>query len=86
MKIVVNKEAAMKRAKDIVGRIKDVAVETAAKGKVHFLVTLDTGELNGVDLDELRKMVDTEYEGTIKFYRKLNSGDSYMCLEIVDPK
>jgi hypothetical protein len=85
MKIVINKEAALRRTKAIVAEIKKDAVEAAAEGKVTFIVHLESGVLNGVDINELSRMVQVEYEGTIQFSKKLNAGDSYMLLEIVDP-
>ena len=85
MKIVVNKDATIQRAKGIVDRIKLKAIEVGDNGKESFLVSLESDELNGVNIDELKKMIEVEYEGTIKFTSNLSNGDSYMHLKIVEP-
>ena len=81
MKIIVNKEAALQRAKDIVGRIREKALETAAQGKVDFMVEVKPDELNGISYNLIKEMVNKEFEGTIKF--RAEPTPVIMLLEIV---
>lgn len=80
----MNKIAALNRAKAIVGRVREKALEAAAQGKITFGILIEYDELNGVDIGELLGMIASEFEGTIKPCRELRQGDTYMGLEIIE--
>lgn len=84
MKIIVNKEAAQKRADEIVDRVFKEAATIAKEGKTEFSIYLSNGEMNGLDEDSIVRRIFEESEKTIKFKHAFKSGDSYFHLKIVE--
>jgi hypothetical protein len=85
MKIVVNKEAALKRTEDIVGRVMSEAKSCAEQGKVHFSMSLKSDEMNGIDVKMLGEMIAKESDNTVVFRFEWKLGDSSLYFSVVEP-
>lgn len=84
MKIIKDKAVTQERMEKFVSRIMGDAKFAAEQGRDTFHINVGRDELNGIDIEDLRRLLELELEGTVQLSRELSVDSSFAYFKIVE--